>query len=183
MNSSPTLRVQINQIDHTLCPSGPLDNSPLPLAPVIRIYGPSSTGSKTCVHVHQVYPYFFVEYTGKLNPRHGELIRNRLTNVLTRCLASETLYRQIDTLPEPCYCHVLEAQPKVTQVPIHPSHPSGQGRPLLRLQLLLFSLPQGSSRGPIICCACCRHITVRLSHEHVFPYIRKPLELYLAISR
>ncbi|KAK7058956.1 DNA polymerase zeta [Paramarasmius palmivorus] len=58
-------RVQINQIDYYLAPPGPLDKSSLPLAPVLRIYGPSSDGRKACLHVHQVYPYFYVEYPGK----------------------------------------------------------------------------------------------------------------------
>ena len=71
-SQEPALRVQINQIDHTLVPPGPLDNSSLPRVPVLRIYGASSTGQKACVHVHQVYPYFFVEYNGKLNPDSGQ---------------------------------------------------------------------------------------------------------------
>ncbi|KAJ3879917.1 hypothetical protein F5051DRAFT_324927 [Lentinula edodes] len=66
------LRVQINQIDYTLAPPGPLDNSTLPMVPVLRIYGPSENGKKTCVHIHQVYPYFFVEYSGVLKANHGE---------------------------------------------------------------------------------------------------------------
>lgn len=66
------LRVQINQIDYTLAPPGPLDNSTLPMVPVLRIYGPSENGKKTCVHIHQVYPYFFVEYSGVLEANHGE---------------------------------------------------------------------------------------------------------------
>lgn len=67
----PVLRVQINQIDHSLEAPGPFDNSNLPKVPVLRIYGPSSTGKRTCLHIHQVYPYFFVEYTGGLSARHG----------------------------------------------------------------------------------------------------------------
>ncbi|KAI0365248.1 hypothetical protein BV20DRAFT_1039013 [Pilatotrama ljubarskyi] len=64
----PPLRVRINQIDYTVAPPGPLDNSSLHRVPVIRIYGDSSLGLKTCVHVHQVYPYFFVEYLEKMHP-------------------------------------------------------------------------------------------------------------------
>lgn len=71
-SQEPNLRVQINQIDHTLIPPGPLDNAALPRVPVLRIYGASSTGQKTCVHVHQVYPYFFVEYKGSMDPESGE---------------------------------------------------------------------------------------------------------------
>jgi DNA polymerase zeta len=71
-SNGPSLRVRINQIDHTITPPGPLDRSSLPQVPVIRIYGVSSTGRKTCVHVHQVYPYFFVEYIGRMNSTDGE---------------------------------------------------------------------------------------------------------------
>ncbi|KAJ7630949.1 hypothetical protein FB45DRAFT_917030 [Roridomyces roridus] len=70
----PGLQVQINQIDHYLSPPGRLDNSDLPQVPVIRVYGPSrDSGDKCCVHVHQVYPYFFVEYFGKMRLRSGQL--------------------------------------------------------------------------------------------------------------
>ena len=69
----PTLRVLINQIDYTISPPGTLDNTTLSRVPVIRIYGASSTGHKACVHVHQVYPYFFIEYGGKLSPDNGTL--------------------------------------------------------------------------------------------------------------
>ncbi|OSD03436.1 hypothetical protein PYCCODRAFT_1409114 [Trametes coccinea BRFM310] len=64
----PSLRVRINQIDYTVVPPGLLDNSSLHRVPIIRIYGDSSAGLKTCVHIHQVYPYFFVEYLGKMHP-------------------------------------------------------------------------------------------------------------------
>lgn len=66
------LRVHIMQIDHTLIQPGSLDNSFLPHVPVIRIFGASSLGKKTCLHVHQVFPYLFVEYTGKLNVTYGQ---------------------------------------------------------------------------------------------------------------
>lgn len=72
---SPRLEVRINQIDYILAPPGELDNSSLPRVPVIRIFGTSSTSQTACVHVHQIYPYFYVEYTGKLGPRHGESLQ------------------------------------------------------------------------------------------------------------
>ncbi|KAI0724555.1 hypothetical protein C8T65DRAFT_704388 [Cerioporus squamosus] len=78
----PSLRVRINQIDYTVVPPGPLDNSTLHRVPVIRIYGDSSLGMKTCLHIHQVYPYFFVEYLGKMNPD----IVNRYTAKLKHSL-------------------------------------------------------------------------------------------------
>ena len=73
----PNLRVQINQIDHTLAPPGFLDNSSLHRVPVIRIYGATSIGNKACVHIHQVYPYFFVDYPGKLTPNEGGFCFNQ----------------------------------------------------------------------------------------------------------
>ena len=68
------LRVRINQIDYTLRPPGDLDNSKLLRVPVIRIFGSSSTGQTACVHVHQVYPYLFIQYIGQLTPDHGKLL-------------------------------------------------------------------------------------------------------------
>ena len=69
------LSVLINQIDYTLAPPGPLDNSSLSRVPIVRIYGASSTGKKACVHIHQVYPYFFIEYTAKVTPDNGMYCR------------------------------------------------------------------------------------------------------------
>ncbi|KAH9835559.1 uncharacterized protein C8Q71DRAFT_709525 [Rhodofomes roseus] len=87
--SSPlsTLRVRVNQIDHILAAPGPLDNSTLPRVPIIRIYGESSTGKKACVHVHQAYPYFFVEYPGKMNPDGVNHYIARLTHSLNHAIA------------------------------------------------------------------------------------------------
>jgi hypothetical protein len=69
---TPALGVQITQIDYSLDAPDSLDNSNLPKVPVLRLYGASSAGKKCCLHIHQVYPYFFVEYTGKMNPGSGE---------------------------------------------------------------------------------------------------------------
>ncbi|KAJ7169887.1 hypothetical protein C8R46DRAFT_1162607 [Mycena filopes] len=86
MAAQPVLRVQINQIDHYLAPPGSLDNSDLPSVPIIRIYG-SSSDDKCCVHVHQVYPYFFVEYDGKLRRRSVDRYIAKLTHSLNYAIA------------------------------------------------------------------------------------------------
>ncbi|KAF9241374.1 hypothetical protein BU15DRAFT_87282 [Melanogaster broomeanus] len=83
----PSLSVLIHQIDHTLAPPGPLDNATLPRVPVIRIYGASSTGEKACLHVHQVYPYFFVEYTGRMTPDHVNRYIAKLSVSLNHAIA------------------------------------------------------------------------------------------------
>ncbi|KAJ7092735.1 hypothetical protein C8R44DRAFT_646516 [Mycena epipterygia] len=87
MAPSPVLKVQINQVDHCLAPPGQLDNSDLPAVPVIRIYGSSSTGKKCCVHVHQVFPYIFVEYIGKMRLRSVNRYITKLTHSLNHAIA------------------------------------------------------------------------------------------------
>jgi DNA polymerase zeta len=74
------LRVRINVIDHVMCEPGPLDDPgkaqgiPARRVPVIRIFGDTSSGQKACLHVHQVWPYFYIEYNGSLNPESGKYI-------------------------------------------------------------------------------------------------------------
>ncbi|KAG1864196.1 hypothetical protein DFJ58DRAFT_680547 [Suillus subalutaceus] len=87
MEQEATLRVLINQIDYTVASPGALDNTSLPRVPVIRIYGASSTGTKACVHVHQVYPYFFVEYGGKLSPENVNQYIAKLSRSLNHAIA------------------------------------------------------------------------------------------------
>ncbi|KAI6162197.1 hypothetical protein EDD17DRAFT_1777003 [Pisolithus thermaeus] len=85
--SGSTVSVHINQIDYTLCPPGLLDNSALPRVPVIRIYGASSVGEKACVHIHQVYPYFFIEYNGEMNPNNVNRYITKLSVSLDHAIA------------------------------------------------------------------------------------------------
>ncbi|KNZ79546.1 DNA polymerase zeta catalytic subunit [Termitomyces sp. J132] len=87
LHSKPFLRVQIAQIDYSLTQSGSLDNSLLPLVPVIRIFGSSSVGEKTCLHIHQVYPYFFIEYYGKLTANYVNRYIFKLTKSLNHAIA------------------------------------------------------------------------------------------------
>lgn len=81
-SEQPLLRVRINQIDSTVVKAGPLDDSTLPRAPVLRVYGQSSLGRKVCLHIHQVYPYFFVEYGGQTDPVSGKSLHGRLRKQL-----------------------------------------------------------------------------------------------------
>ena len=86
------MRVRLDNIDHALARPGLLDESTLPKVPVIRIYGLSSTGQRACLHVHQVYPYFFVNYHGSLNPDRGLNAIQRFTHHLYKLFNSEKLY-------------------------------------------------------------------------------------------
>ncbi|KAF9453810.1 DNA/RNA polymerase [Macrolepiota fuliginosa MF-IS2] len=87
---SAILAVQIHQIDYVLSPPGPLDRSQLPRAPILRIYGQSSTGLQTCLHVHQIYPYCYIEYLGKVHPqnmkRYIRVLRQSLNHAIALSL-------------------------------------------------------------------------------------------------
>ncbi|TFK30449.1 hypothetical protein FA15DRAFT_607802 [Coprinopsis marcescibilis] len=95
MSSSPAsgthpktrLRVAINNIDYSFSSSGPLDKSELPKSPVLRVYGNSSVGTKTCVHIHQVFPYFYLDYLGSLHPKEVKHYTRRLTHSLNHAIA------------------------------------------------------------------------------------------------
>lgn len=86
-DSTESLSVLINQIDYTLAPPGPLDNSSLSRLPIIRVYGASSAGQKACVHIHQVYPYFFIEYTAKVTPDSVHRYITKLSLSLNHAIA------------------------------------------------------------------------------------------------
>ena len=89
---TPALEVQLTQIDYSLNAPDVLDNTTLPKVPVLRVYGSSSLGQKCCLHIHQVYPYFFVEYTRKMSPGSGKQYTLCLRSTgVDRC-QSETLH-------------------------------------------------------------------------------------------
>ncbi|KAI9468117.1 MAG: hypothetical protein EXX96DRAFT_493093 [Benjaminiella poitrasii] len=67
-----TISLRIVHLDHYLAIPGPLDRIDCPFSdqkiqkiPVLRVFGSVVTVNriqKICVHVHQVYPYFFIPY-------------------------------------------------------------------------------------------------------------------------
>ncbi|KAL9544595.1 hypothetical protein MBANPS3_007546 [Mucor bainieri] len=63
------ISVRIVNLDHYMADPGPLDRSYTPFSdkqlakvPVLRIFGSTKLGQKVCLHIHQVFPYFFVPY-------------------------------------------------------------------------------------------------------------------------
>lgn len=82
----PELRVRLNQLDWTLNAPTAFDNAPpnIALVPVIRVFGPTSSGVQACVHIHQVYPYFYVDYPDSLEPDVGEILPAILSAIAQR---------------------------------------------------------------------------------------------------
>jgi DNA polymerase zeta len=72
----PNLKIRITNIDATVVrgPDQELDQTSLPRVPVIRVFGQLDLGNNSCngcVHIHQVYPYVYIEYNGLKDPQVG----------------------------------------------------------------------------------------------------------------
>lgn len=91
----PKLRVKITHIDATVVSHADtlLDDCSLPRVPLVRVFGhidTSHTGDSltdidaynddsddggrmynACIHIHQVYPYVYIKYTGPKDPQSG----------------------------------------------------------------------------------------------------------------
>lgn len=89
--SDPFFRMRINNIDHVFEQRSHLDRSQSAFSregvqfetvPVIRIFGSTPLGQRVCLHVHDVFPYCYVEYNGSLEPQAGE--SKRRLSVLLR---------------------------------------------------------------------------------------------------
>ncbi|WFD34379.1 DNA-directed DNA polymerase [Malassezia cuniculi] len=56
--------------------------------PIFHVHGATPEGTRCCVHVHGVYPYFYIDYTGKLEPeavrQATESLRSRLDGAIGR---------------------------------------------------------------------------------------------------
>lgn len=60
------LSIQVNNLDTYQARPSNLDViSDVPSVPVIRVFGTTTTGHTATIHVHGVYPYFYIEYCEK----------------------------------------------------------------------------------------------------------------------
>nr|CAI5846392.1 unnamed protein product [Callosobruchus analis] len=70
------ISVRIINVDYCMCAPIPVFDptysefraAPVNLVPIIRIFGSKSTGEKICLHVHGVFPYFYIPYDGIEEP-------------------------------------------------------------------------------------------------------------------
>ncbi|PWY98545.1 putative catalytic subunit of DNA polymerase zeta UPR-1 [Testicularia cyperi] len=92
----PFFRIRLINIDHVLTTPGPLDRtvcafnaegSPLRKVPTLRIFGATPAGQRVCLHVHNVYPYCYIQYKGSLNPEHVLRYIHRLGRELNTAMA------------------------------------------------------------------------------------------------
>ncbi|KAJ5144472.1 hypothetical protein N7526_001980 [Penicillium atrosanguineum] len=91
-------RVRLNCIDHYQATPSELDPAlPFrdgatekdfrPKVPVIRVFGATETGQRVCVHVHGVFPYLYIEYSGSLAPEAVHSARHTLHLSIDHALA------------------------------------------------------------------------------------------------
>ncbi|KAF7306933.1 DNA polymerase [Mycena indigotica] len=126
------MQVQINNIDHYLAPPSALDDADnFSAVPVIRIFGPSSLGQKCCVHIHQVYPYFYVEYIDSLkSPRKVNRYITKLTKSLNLAIAL-SFKKDLNVAQKQAYIRAIIL---VKGVPFYGFHSSY--KPFLKIYLL-----------------------------------------------
>lgn len=66
------LSIRIFTVDFYMCKPipkldvcySPFRKTPVKRVPVLRLFGPTSAGQKTCMHMHGVFPYLYVPYDG-----------------------------------------------------------------------------------------------------------------------
>ncbi|EST07879.1 DNA-directed DNA polymerase, family B, multifunctional domain protein [Kalmanozyma brasiliensis GHG001] len=104
-SSDPFFRVRLINIDHVLTIPGPLDRTQcafnaegltLRKVPILRIFGATPAGQRVCVHVHNVYPYCYIQYKGSLDPDDVLRYIHRLGRELNAAMAVSLRRNQDD---------------------------------------------------------------------------------------
>ncbi|KAJ1028431.1 hypothetical protein NDA16_001598 [Ustilago loliicola] len=102
----PFFRVRLINIDHILTLPGPLDRTQcafnaegqtLRKVPILRIFGATPAGQRVCLHIHNVYPYCYIQYKGSLDPDDVLRYIHRLGRELNAAMAA-SLRRNPDDL-------------------------------------------------------------------------------------
>ena len=180
-SSSSVLRVRINHIDHILVEPGPLDNSSQQLVPIIRVYGISSIGKKTCVHIHQVYPYFYIEYTGNVDPESGMAPYVNSSLDAENQLCSGELYGRPNAFHRPCHRVVVQTKSVVIQIALCPSGVARQGCAFLWVSFVVRAIPQNTHDRPLLPHPCRHSFEVWRGDVNEVQRVREPHELLPSI--
>lgn len=70
------IKVQLNNVDSYQIFPGKLDidsyqnlrgEFTLPQVPIVRVFGTTDKGVNATVHIHGIFPYFYIEYKGDMN--------------------------------------------------------------------------------------------------------------------
>ncbi|PWN52328.1 putative catalytic subunit of DNA polymerase zeta UPR-1 [Violaceomyces palustris] len=94
---SPFFRLRLINIDHVLLRPGPLDRIdcpfnaagvPLSKVPVLRIFGATPAGQRVCLHMHNVFPYCYIQYKESLEPDYVLRYIYRLGRELNLAMAA-----------------------------------------------------------------------------------------------
>jgi DNA polymerase zeta len=63
--------------------------------PIIRLYSSTPTGRNVLIHIHGVYPYFYIEYKGDISDGMSTFLKSicldQLSNCLYRALQSKNI--------------------------------------------------------------------------------------------
>ncbi|KAK9244467.1 hypothetical protein V1506DRAFT_318573 [Lipomyces tetrasporus] len=70
LNCIDSYQVVPSSYDRKISPLGESEEFEFYKVPIIRVFGNSDTGQKVCAHIHGVFPYLFIEYSGPLNKQH-----------------------------------------------------------------------------------------------------------------
>lgn len=97
---APAFAFSLTNIEYALLEHGPYDTFQsafgvrglLPRVPVLRAFGAREPGGeRVCAHIHGVFPYCYVAYTGPLEPKHVLDHIDRLGRALNAALAADLL--------------------------------------------------------------------------------------------
>ena len=160
----PSVRIRVTNIDSTVIrnASPGLDGTSLPRVPIIRVFGQLDTGETTCnacVHVHQAYPYLYIEYNGSKEPDTG--MCQDMWFLPLSC-SSMTFSKEIyQTAKELDQCRprcVTEEVPSVTsRLALRQTHSLCQGSAFLWFSLCLSILPKDPALRTRPCSDPCYH--------------------------
>ncbi|GAK63793.1 DNA polymerase zeta catalytic subunit [Moesziomyces antarcticus] len=96
-SADPFFRARLINIDHVLTLPGPLDRTQcafnaegqlLRKVPILRIFGATPAGQRVCIHVHNVFPYCYIQYKGSLDPDDVLRYIHRLGRELNAAMAA-----------------------------------------------------------------------------------------------